>query len=135
MSAPVLTIVNRVLRKLRESTVNSIDGDEQAELITDFLTETKEEVEDAYDWRSLQGTVLLDTVADTYRYKLQGVYERSVIKELYDQTNDRYLEFSPVDDKEGLKLATPESGDPLYWDMVGFNDDEMLIFHDNPHNY
>jgi hypothetical protein len=30
-----------------------------------MLTEAKEEVEHAHDWQNLQGTVLLDTVANT----------------------------------------------------------------------
>lgn len=127
MSAPVLTIVNKVLKKLRESPVTTIAGDEYAELITDLLTETKEEVENAFDWRALQGTVLLDTVADVYRYKLLAVYQNSKIRDIYDQTNDTYLEFNPEKVTEGLKYATPETGNPQYYDFVGFNDGEMLI--------
>ena len=127
MSATVLSIVNKVLKKLRESKVATIDGDDYAELITDFVTETKEEVENAFNWRALQGTVLLDTVADTYRYKLAAVYQNSKISDIYDQTNDTYLEFSPSKVKEGLKYAAPDTGKPRYWDFVGFNDGEMLI--------
>ena len=106
MSATVLTIVNKVLKKLRESTVTTIDGDDYAELITDFLTETKEQVENAWDWRALQGTVILDTVTSTYRYKLNAVYQNSKISDIYDQTNDNYLVFSPEKVKEGLKYAS-----------------------------
>lgn len=127
MANTVLDVVNKVLRKLRESAVATIDGDDYAELITDFLTETKNEVEDAWDWTSLKGTVLLDTVIGTYRYKLAAVYMNSKIADIYDQTNDNYLEFDPDKVKEGLKYATPETGQPLYYDFVGFNDGEMLI--------
>lgn len=127
MSATVLTIVNKVLRKLRESTVTTIDGDDYAELIVDFLTETKDEVETAWDWTALEGTVLLDTVADTYRYKLAAVYQGSKIRNVYDQGNGRYLEYNPSAVEEGLKFATPDTGKPLYYDYVGYNDGEMLI--------
>ena len=127
MSATVLTIVNKVLKKLRESTVTTIDGDEYAELITDLLTEAKREVEDAWDWTSLKGTVLLDTIVGTYRYKVSAVYQGSVIKEIYDQTNDNYLILSPEKVQEGLKYAVPETGQPLYYDFVGYNDGEMMI--------
>jgi len=127
MANTVLQTVNKVLRKLRESPVTTIEGDDYAELITDFMTETKEEVENATDWMALRGTVLLDTVADTYRYKLDAVYQNSKILEVYDQTNDVYLELNPAEVKEGLKYADPETGDPLYYDFVGFNDEEMLI--------
>ena len=127
MSATVLTITNRVLRRLRKSTVNSISGNTYAELIVDLLTEAKSEIEDAFDWQALQGTVLMDTVADTYRYKLQGVYERSVIKRVYDQTHDRWLDHSPTKVDRGLRLATPETGEPRYYDFVGYNDGELLI--------
>ena len=127
MSATVLTIVNKVLRKLREDTVTVIDGDTQAELITDFLTETKKVVEDSWNWTALEGTVLMDTIIGTYRYKLQGTYQGSIIRKVYDQTNDRYLEYNPDKVNEGLKYATPETGSPLYYDYVGWNDAEMLI--------
>jgi len=127
MSATVLTIVNKVLKKLRESTVNSIDGDDYAEQITDLLTETKDEVEKAWKWTALKGTVLLDTTASTYRYKLAGAYEGTVLFELYDQTNNRYLKYDPEKVKEGLKYATPDEGEPIYFDYAGWNDSEMLI--------
>jgi len=127
MANTVLQAVNKVLRKLRESAVTTIEGDEYAELITDFLSETKSEIEDAEDWRSLQGTVLLDTVVDTYRYKLAAVYEGSKISDIYDQANDCYLEFNPSVVKEGLKYASPETGQAKYYDFVGYNDGEMLI--------
>jgi hypothetical protein len=127
MSATVLTIVNKVMRKLREDTVNSIDGDIYAEQITDLLTEVKDEVEKAWPWQALLGTVLLDTTASAYRYKLQGIYEGSKIMEVYDQTNNRYLINDPNKVKEGLKYPTPDEGKPIYWDYAGWNDDEMLI--------
>ena len=127
MSATVLTIVNKVLKKLRESTVTTIDGDDYAELITDLLTETKREVEDAWNWTALKGTVLLATLASVYRYKISAVYQGSVIKDIYDQTNDNYLIFDPDAVKEGLKYASPETGQPLYYDFIGYNDGEMLI--------
>ena len=60
--------------------MTTIDGDDYAELITDLLTEAKREVEDAWDWTSLKGTVLLDTIVGTYRYKVSAVYQGSVIK-------------------------------------------------------
>jgi len=82
MANTVLTIVNKVLKKLRESTVTTIDGDDYAELITDLLTETKREVEDAWNWTALKGTVLLDTLASVYRYKISAVYQGSVIKDI-----------------------------------------------------
>jgi hypothetical protein len=107
--------------------VTTIDGDDAAEMVTDLLTECKSEVEGAWDWTALEGTVLLDTVANTYRYKLQGVYQGSKLKNVYDQTNDRYLEYNPKKVDEGLKYANPETGAPLYYDFVGWNNGEMLI--------
>lgn len=127
MSATKLTIVNKVLRKLRESAIATIEGDDYAELITDFLTETKREIEDAWDWTVLRGTVLLDTVTSTYRYKLNAVYEGSEIHDIYNQTHGNYLKFSPERVKDGLKVAAPTTGVPAYYDIVGFNDSEMLI--------
>ncbi len=127
MSATKLVIVNKVMRKLRESKITTIDGDDYAELITDFLTETKREIEDAWDWTVLKGTVLLDTVVGTYRYKLSNVYERSEIHDVYNQTHDVYLQFNPSVVKEGLKLSSPTTGTPCYYDIVGYNDSEMLI--------
>ena len=127
MSATVLTITNRVLRRLRKSTVSSVSGNSYAELIVDLMTEAKEEVEDAFDWQTLQGTVLMDTVASTYRYKLQGVYERSLIKKVYDQTNDWYLTHDPAEVDKGLRIASPATGAPKYYDFVGYNDGEMLV--------
>lgn len=128
MAATKVSIVNKVLRKLRESTVSTISGNTYPELITDFLNETKREVEDAWNWKALRVETDVATVASTSQYTLTGTYERSIIFDVYNKTENYHLVFDPLRTRDGLKVTTPSEGSPLYWNYAGYDaSGNMLI--------
>jgi predicted N-acetyltransferase YhbS len=53
-----LELVNKVLRRLRESEVSTVQGvgnaNQYARLIGDFINEAKSQVEVAWDWSALR---------------------------------------------------------------------------------
>lgn len=79
-----LEIVNKVLQRLREDTVNTVNSSPYSLLVGDFVNETIREVEDAHDWNSLKVTVSLPTESGTFRYSLTGANQRSKILSVYD---------------------------------------------------
>lgn len=119
MSMSVLTLVNKVLRKLRENTILSITDNDYAEQITDMLSETNRNVEDAWDWETLVSNKTVSTVASQAEYSITGSPEGSKIEYVYDQTNDRFLTFDPARVTEGLRKASPDEGDPAYYRYSG----------------
>ena len=123
----LLEIVNKVLRKLREPTVSIIAGDDYAELITDFLSETKREVEDKTHWSNLDGLVVVQTVSGVPQYTLAGVYERSEVVEVYNRTTKAHLSLNERAVKEGIDDLPVQTGEPMYWRPVGYLNGELQI--------
>lgn len=64
-----LQLINRVLRKLRETEVTDLALD-YTKLIGEFVNEAKEEVEDSWKWHELRLDITFDTVANTRSYDL-----------------------------------------------------------------
>ncbi len=70
--ATQLSIVNNVLRRLREDTVTSVADNAYAQLLAMFINDGLREMQEAYAWSSLQHTVEFDTVADQQEYDLSA---------------------------------------------------------------
>jgi hypothetical protein len=70
--ATQLTIVNNVLRRLREDTVASVADNAYAQLIAMWVNDGMRYVQEAYDWGSLNGRVTVDLVADQEDYDLSA---------------------------------------------------------------
>ena len=70
--ATQLTIVNSVLRRLREDTVASVNDNAYAQLIAMFVNDGMREVQEAYDWDIFRHTIKFDTVADDATYDLSA---------------------------------------------------------------
>ena len=56
-----LNIVNNVLRRLREDTVDSVTETTYSTMVGDFVNDAKTLVEQAADWSALRETCLLYT--------------------------------------------------------------------------
>jgi hypothetical protein len=68
--ATQLSIVNRVLRRLREDVVTATTDNDYSELIADFVADAVSEVQDAHDWEACKHTVDVDIVDGTSDYEL-----------------------------------------------------------------
>jgi uncharacterized membrane protein YoaK (UPF0700 family) len=71
-----LDIVNKVLRRLRESEATTVQGtgniNSYTRLIGDYVNEAKAQIETSYDWSALRDTLTLTTAANTFNYVLVG---------------------------------------------------------------
>ena len=92
-----IDIINSVLRRLREDTISSnwsgaINDssavDDYQKLIGELVNESKQIVEDSWDWTSLRSVVDVNTVASTTAYALSGVNDRYRVLQVLDDTND-----------------------------------------------
>ena len=57
-----LQAVNKVLKRLRENTVSSVDETLYSRLVGEFVNDANRMVEDAWDWSSLRETKVVTTV-------------------------------------------------------------------------
>jgi hypothetical protein len=65
-----LQLVNKVLAKLREDEVASVDDTAYSRLIGTFVNDAKDEVEAAWNWASLRQTINITALAGTRNYGL-----------------------------------------------------------------
>lgn len=114
-----LEIVNKVLRRLREDTVDTVSQNTYSSLIGEFVNDAKRTVEDAWDWSALRTTLTVTTTADIFNYSLTGSGNRI---ELLDVINDSSNFFMKYRDSHWFNktflVDAPATGSPMYY---GFN--------------
>jgi hypothetical protein len=126
-----LQLVNKVLRRLREDEVATVDENDYSTLIGDLLNQAKREVEDAWNWSRLRTTIQVTTVSGTYRYVLTGAGDRFKIlddpltgkPDVMNDTGDIQLMRAPSSNwmTQRFLVGTPQQSTPLYFDFNGFN--------------
>lgn len=145
-----LSIVNRVLRRLREDTVTGITDNDYSELIAEFVVDALEEVQDAHDWESLKHRIKVDVVAGTTVYELTAYVANggnirdtdprvcTIDSELQFMNGDApsaWLYDDNSDDKPAwLYYATPEAFNEIQAQDRDLTEDNHFVFTIQP-NY
>ena len=119
-----LDLVNNVLKRLRERTVNSVDETSYSSLVGVFINDAKYEIENAWNWSALRKTLTATTVADTFNYELNGSQNRGTILNVINDTDDFFMEYKAATELDGLLLnQTPDTGSPRYYGFNGISSD------------
>ena len=63
-----LQLVNAVMKRLRESTVTSVDQNTYSALVGELVNESKRIVENAWDWEALRSDITFNTSDGDYIY-------------------------------------------------------------------
>ena len=118
-------IINKVLTRLREDTITSdwvgdvLDSaqvDDYQKLISEFVNESKQLVEDSWGWGVLRTIETVATSNGTASYTLSNLNDRSRILQVIDDTNDAVL--SQMSDELFYRytyVGTTQSGNPSYF--------------------
>lgn len=85
-------IVNEVLKRLREDTVESVGLTEYSSLIGTLVNEAKRTVEDSHQWSVLDTDISVTTSAGVRDYTLVGTNNRTVVKFGYNETKKWFLD-------------------------------------------
>tara|TARA_R110000787_G_scaffold23343_1_gene66895 strand:+ start:677 stop:1333 length:657 start_codon:yes stop_codon:yes gene_type:complete len=122
-------IINKVLTRLREGTISSdwtgaindsTDVDDYQSLIGEFVNETKDTVEDSWNWGVLRGIITVSTVASTVAYTLSTLGSRSRILQVIDDTNNSTLQ--QISDElfyHYTYVGSSTNSKPLYYRLKG----------------
>src|SRR3972149_7751985 len=129
--ATALSVVNSVLRRLRESTVTDFT-ETYTGLILDLVNETKRECEDAWRWTSLCQTLTLNTISGTQDYVLTGSSNRWQFTDrenrIFDSTNKSYIYPLSADLMEEYKwTTTTTNGQPTNYSIRGISGQDSKI--------
>ena len=116
-----LQIVNKVLIRMRESTVASVAESDYSQLIGEFVQQATSEVEDVRDWVQLRTTIQVPTVATDFSYVLTGAGTSFNILGVHEDTKDYDLERAPSYNWMNHVLLNNDvaSGMPQYFDVNG----------------
>ena len=117
-----LNLVNNVLRRLREDEVTTVSSNTYSKMVGDFINDSKQLVENAWDWSNLRSTITLTTAADDYTYSLTGYQDQGKILNIINDTSNLVMEYRPqtwFDDK--FFVNTPASGAPQYYTFSGID--------------
>ena len=112
----VIDMINKILTRMRENTVGTINETEQSSAILRFINDAKREVEDAFNWTALQQTITITTSAGTHTYTLQqgGIFtnQRTRVVDVFNTTTQVHLlgvHFDMQEDSHKLQIMKQQS--------------------------
>jgi hypothetical protein len=115
-----LEIVNRVMRRLRENEVTTINETPYSKLIADLVNVVKQEVEDAWGWSVLRATISITTVPAVTNYELSGSGTRFRIFDVLNDTEDYALTYQTTKwFNEKFKIVPIVEDKPRYYNLNG----------------
>jgi hypothetical protein len=79
-------IVNRVLERLRESTVSNYNDSDYSKLIAHLVNQVKSEIEEAWQWHALRNTFSISPTTDVSHYALTDSGARAKIIDGWNTT-------------------------------------------------
>lgn len=119
-----LTIVNNILKRLRERTVSTVDENTYSTLIGMLVNDAKEEVENAYDWSALRATLTATTTANVFNYELNGGKYNMSILDVVNDTSNWFMEYRDSHKFNDWFLNSDvPTGEPRYYTFNGVSGD------------
>ena len=117
-----LQIVNKVLRRLRENEVSSINENPYSLLIGDLVNVVKREVEDAWNWDCLRTTLTMTTTPGLFNYALTNAGTRFRVLDVLNDTSDIFMQYKSTHwfDLQFLTGST-QNAIPSFYNFNGVN--------------
>ncbi len=115
-----LEAVNKVLVRLREDTVSTVDQTAYSRLIGEFVNDALRMVEDAWDWSALRTTLTVTTSADIFNYILTNSGNRGKILDVVNDTSNFFLKYKDQHWFNNTFLnSEPSKASPQYYTFNG----------------
>ena len=128
-----LQLVNDVLVRLREPTVDTVNQNTLSSVIGKFVNDAKREVADSYEWDAFNTSVTVATIANQYTdYSLTGAGLRFKVMNVINTSRQYVLEpWSHTQlDVEAFGTANPQKTTPFHYIFGGVdsNGDAQVKF-------
>jgi|TARA_R110000765_G_scaffold108476_3_gene199514 hypothetical protein len=108
-----LQLVNKVLIRLREDTVTSVNSDAYSLLIGEFVNDAIRQVEDSWDWSALRSTLIITTQDDVYNYTLTGSGNNSKVLSAINDTSNNFINYqTQIWFSKAFLISDINKGDP-----------------------
>lgn len=123
-----LTIVNNILKRLRERTVSTVNESSYSTLVGMFVNDAKQEVEETWNWSALRTTLTASTTQGVFAYELTGAGDNLTVLDVVNDTDNFFLEYRSAHDFNNLYLNTDApQGSPRYYTFNGLDDNGDTI--------
>lgn len=117
-----LQIVNKVLRRLRQSEVSSVDQTKYSRLVGQLVNTTKSEVEKAWKWQHLRATSTVNTTPGVFRYSVSDVEQGFEILDVINDTANAFLKPATSSQMNDWFLVAPvQTGTIEYFQINGYD--------------
>lgn len=117
-----LQMVNKVLVRLRETSVATVNATDYSALIGEFVNDAKRQVEESWDWSQLRSLVNVPTVASQATYSITGFNDGSKVFAVYNDTHNSRLNYQTRDwMREKRLLNTVPEGVPMDYTFAGID--------------
>lgn len=117
-----LQIVNKVLRRLRETEVTSVDQTKYSKLIGQLVNTTKSEVEKAWGWQHLRATSTVNTTPGSFRYSIPEVEQGFVLLDVVNDTENYFLKQATSSKMNEWFLIDPvQTGKVTHFHINGYD--------------
>ena len=93
MATTYLSLMNSVLRRLREEEVADVTETAYSKMVGDYINDAKSLVQDSHDWSTLRKTVVVPTVENTTEYSLTGPGERVKLYSAINDTSNFFMHY------------------------------------------
>jgi len=135
MSTTYLSLVNSVLRRLREDEVSGVTNTAYSKMVGDFVNDAKTQVENAHDWSTLRTTAVVSTLEGITEYSLTNAGERVKIYSVINDTSNFFINYqTPTWVNNAVYNTGSISGPPEYYTYSGVDssDDTKVRVYPNP---
>jgi len=132
-----LTLMNNVLRRLREEEITSVTESTYAKMVGDFINDAKTHVEEATDWSALRTTISITTADNDNQYSLTDCGDNVKVMSALNDTENCYLAYQTKDwFNDKLYLNPIIEGAPRYYtfDGIDSNGDTQVLVSPRPTN-
>lgn len=115
-----LQLVNKVLTRLREENVSTVNQTTYSALVGELVNDAKRFVEDSWDWSALRTTLTVTTTADIFNYSLTGSGNRAKMLDVINDTSNFFLQYKDAHwFNKAFLVDEPASGSPYYYTFNG----------------
>ena len=123
--------MNNILRRLREETVNTVSETTYSTMVSDYINDAKQIVEETTDWSALRETVSISTTASDNTYSLTGGGDSVKVMSVINDTQNCFMVYQTKDwFNNALYIAEAVQGAPKYYTFNGLDasgDTQVLV--------
>ena len=116
-----LQIVNRILERMRESTVATYNETDYSTLVADLVNQVAAEIQEAWYWHAMRETYSVSAIAGTTNYSLTDAGSNAVVIDGWNTTTNQRMARGTVRrfDENFFGTASVATGNPYEYIPAG----------------